>query len=701
MRKIFILIILFNFLEIRAKEIDKPTGDWCYTIPALLAFQKGEKLQRPSLPNEEFIERERFRVHYTRIGQHAVSQSYAESVANYIAYCWAKQIDTLNWPEPPPDYGLGGDDRFDVYIHAMPQGIAGYCAPEFSYPNPYPNGATSYIAIGNNLSVGGFLKIVCAHEFNHALQFRFSTREDNFWYENTATWMEDVCFEDINSYLGYLSASPGPLTTPYYPITTFIQGGLYQYAGGIWAMFLEDRYDRDCLRKIWERQGMIVGNNTLEGFDYVLRNFYNSSLNDALKEYGIWRYFTGSRADTIRFFKEGNLWPNVSIMRTHNSYPVSGNSTSYEPGVPGGCDYIQFVNGGGKLFISFDGDDNFNWKAIVIGYQQEPEIYEINLNNQAQGEDSFNWRLENNFTLIPIVAHWEYGIGYQLNFNYQANIRILHDIGVERISGFPTISDSNSVVYPNALIKNYGQFQENFQIKLTCGDFYSDIKTTTLNPNDTQTVYFNPCTLKGRNYQYYRCTTLLTNDERPTNNYKEGRVFIRVKDVGVLRIIEPTGYISQGIYIQPKARIKNFGNLREEFDIIFKINNWQTQKRISISANNEMDVIFDSFWYASDTGQYVAQCSTRLENDMNPNNDKLEEIFYVTLPAIKEEEILVINQNKFNLFINNLLKENKDIEIFDINGRSIDDKRLNNRPRKGIYYLLIKEKNILRKFIVI
>ncbi|MCS7249468.1 MAG: hypothetical protein N2323_02650 [candidate division WOR-3 bacterium] len=688
MKRIFIFLVLFNFLVIKGKEIDKPMGDWCYTIPLLVEFQEGKRLQRPNLSGPvEYIERERFRVHYTRVGRDAVTQAYAESVASYISYSWAKQIDSLNWPEPPPDYGLGGDNRFDIYIRAMPQGIAGYCAAEYEYPYPYPNGATSYIAVGNNLSIGGFLKIVCAHEFNHALQFRFSSREDGFWYENTATWMEDVCFEEINSYISYLPTSPGPLTTPYYPITTFIQGGLFQYAGGIWAMFLEDKYDKECLRKIWERQGQVSGNNTLEAFDYVLRIFYNSSFNEALKEYGIWRYFTGNRADTIRFFKEGHLWPSVSFMRTHNSYPASGNSISYEPVVPGGCDYIQFTEGGGKLFLSFDGDDGFNWKAVVIGYQsEEPRIYEINLNNQAHGQDSFNWRLEDNFTLISIIAHWEYGIGYQLNFNYQANIRILHDIGIERLSGFSSISDSNSILYPNALIKNYGQFNENFQIKLTCGDFYTDIKTVSLTPNSTQIIYFNPCTLKKRNYQNYKCTVLLTTDERPSNNSKEGRVFVRVRDVGVLKIIEPSGYVGQGSYIQPKAKIKNFGNIREEFDIIFTINNWQAIKRISLAANSEIEVTFDSLWYASDTGQYVCKCSTRLTNDMNPINDKIEEIFYVTLPAISEEN-----------YFNNLLKNHRNIEIFDINGRNVNNKKL----KRGIYYLLIKEKGIFRKFIIL
>ncbi|MCM8808211.1 MAG: hypothetical protein NC926_09800, partial [Candidatus Omnitrophica bacterium] len=74
-----------------------------------------------------------------------------------------------------------------------------------------------------------------------------------------------------------------------------------------------------------------------------------------------------------------------------------------------------------------------------------------------------------------------------------------------------------------------------------------------------------------------------------------------------------------------------------------------------------------------------------------------EEIFYVTLPAVEEKDYFVISRKKSDLFINNLIKENKNIEIYDINGRNVDNKRI----KKGIYYLLIKEKNIFRKLIII
>jgi hypothetical protein len=182
-----------------------------------------------------------------------------------------------------------------------------------------------------------------------------------------------------------------------------------------------------------------------------------------------------------------------------------------------------------------------------------------------------------------------------------------------------------------------------------------------------------PCTLKARNYQYYRCTTLLYNDERPSNNLKEGRIFVKVEDCGVESIIEPSGNISQGSYVQPKAIIKNYGNLRAEFNVIFAIGDWQTIKRISIPANTEILVIFDSLWYAATLGEHLAKCSTALANDLNRNNDKKEIIFYVTLPAVEE-----------NNFFNNL-KDN-DFLIFDIKGSKVNT----NYFKKGISFLKIE-----------
>ncbi len=637
----FILLSLFPTFTMGEEK----KGDWCGTIPALSLFLEGLPIQRPDLTPEEFIERENFRIHFTRSGPNACDSAYAIAVADYIEYSWHKQMDTLNWAPPPPDYGAGGDERYDIYIYDLPSGIGGWCVAEAWYSDPYPDGATSWIGIDNQLGMGNFLKIVASHEFSHASQFRYSAREMQFIYENTAVWMEDVCYESINDYIGYLSTSPNPLGNPDYPITS--TQNLYLYAGGIWFMFLEDYYDIDCPRRVWEMMGEVPGQNTLFGTDSVLRVYYSSSLREALKYYGLWRYFVGPRADTVNYFKEGHLWPSPYLLRTHYEYPNWGSEDPRPPFAPGGTDFIQLRNGGGKLFITFNGEDRYKWRFWVVGYKPiNPNLFELTLDSvSSAGRDSFNWREEDHFALIPVVCDWEYLSG-ALIFDYETDCRILKDVGVLSIVGIPNSGDTGDVLVPKAWIKNYGISQETFLANFRVGEFYSDTRLHTLPSGDSLLLEFSPCTLFARGYQNYICTLALDGDERLANNSKTGRVLTLVRDVGVLSILEPIGSFPQGSRITPKARIKNFGNLPLQFDVIFSIENWRTTKRINLAAGREYDLIFDSTYLASDTGEFVAKCSTAYPNDKNPLNNKVEDHFFVRPSGIIEERVIGGNLGK-------------------------------------------------------
>ncbi len=629
-RFLFILPLLF-FTTLSAKE-----KGWCGTVPALKLFKEGKRQARPTLSGPvEFIERTNFRVHYTRSGVDACSPDYARSVADYFEYSWRKQIDTLGWAPPPPDYGIGGDDRYDVYIIELgSRGAAGIAVPENYYPNPYPDGVTSWIGIDNHLGQS-FLKIVCAHEFNHASQMRYAWGEEYFIYENTAVWAEEVSYDEINHYISYLSTSPNPLTNPNYPINS--TENLYLYAGGIWFIFLEEYYDRDCPRKIWERMGQIAGANTLNGIDWVLKNHYSSNLRAALKNYGLWRYFTNYLADTIHYFSEGHLWPPAYCLRTHSEYPCSGNQDPYPPLAPGGTSFIRLANGGGKLSIAFDGEDGYKWRTLVVGWRpNNSSLFALPLDSvTAQGRDSFNWLDHQHFVLIPVACDWESPSGGLL-FNYNANCRIAKDVGVISLSGIPNTGDTSSVLTPRAWIKNYGVTPEQFPATFRIGAFYSNTQTINLNPGDSLLTEFLPCTLFTRGYQNYICTLALPGDERIANNSKTGRVLILVKDVGVLSILEPRGTIEQGRLVRPKVRIKNFGNLPAQFDVRFWIGTWTTTKRIYLAADREYDLTFDSTWRAGDTGEFTTRCSTAYADDKNPSNDKVVDSFFVRPSGIGE-----------------------------------------------------------------
>jgi hypothetical protein len=707
--KKYIVLFLLGFIVVNIAQA-RNRGDFCGTAKALDDYRAGKIPLRPTLSGPELtIDRTFFRIHYTHSGNDAVSDVYAESTASYVSYCWAKEIDTLGWAAPPPDYGQGGDDRYDFYIRLLSSGVMGTTYSENSYTNPYPNGVSSYIALSNVYS-GNDLKVTIAHEFCHASEFRYSSVEGTWWMENCATWMEDLVYDDVNYYTGYLSSPPNPLSNPNLGINN--GSGLYWYAGAIWAMFLSDRFGVDCVRNMWVYQGQTAGQNALQGIDYVLSSQCSSSLVSALKQYAVWRYFTGSRADTIHYFKEGNLFPTVYPTATHTSYPVSGNQLSYSLANPGGAGYIQLMNGGGKIFISFNAQTIYRFGCFVIGYRpnNQSTVNELALNSSAAGSDSFDWLPYDNFALIPVAVQWEYNTG-SLGYSYTASIRILHDIGIVSLSGYTNNVDSGVVITPQALVKNYGQNPETFPVRFTIGDAYTNTQSVTLNSGDSSVANFLPCSLRTRGYNAVQCTTLLNGDERVTNNSLTDRIFVRVKDVALLAILEPEQSVNQGEQIHPEVTIKNYGNVREIFYVDCRIGNWTGTQRISLAAGLQFDLEFDSTWSATDTGHYAVKCSTKLTNDVNNNNDWMVSNCYVHPSAINEDiSVRPIQKPTISFYNNRIVINNVSqagsltLELFDMQGRMVFSEisnqhefNLNNNLPAGCYIVRLKiDDQILR-----
>lgn len=690
MIKKLVLVIIIVFCSLSFGE---ETKGWCGTLNALNLYQAGKPLLRPILSGpEEYIERTSLRVHFTRSGADAVDSIYAVRVANYGEYSWHKQIDTLGWATPPPDYGMGGDDRYDFYITVQQAGVAGMTVSEVNYPDPYPEGASSHIEIDPRLE-NEFLKVVCAHEFSHACQMRYAVQEQGFIFENTSVWMEDVCYDDVNDYVGYLSSSPNPLANPDYPITS--TENLYLYGGGIWIMFLDQYYDRNCPRRAWERMGEVPGRNTLTGIDDVLRNYYASNLREALKNYGLWRYLVCTYADTVHYFREGNLWPLPRINRIHTDYPCSGTQAPYPLSNRGGAGYIKLQNGAGKLSVAFDGQDGPAWRCWIVSFKPtNSQVTELTLDSAtAVGSDSLDWQDYEHFAIIPVVTNWE-SPETGITFSYNANLRIVTDVGIQSLVGVPASGDTGDVILPKAWIKNYGINQAVFPAYFHFGDRYNDMQMVTIPAGDSILQEFSPCTLLTRGNVYYRCTLALNSDERAGNNLKTGRTVVWVKDVGVASILNPIGTVEQGELVQPRARVKNFGNYSAQCNVTFWVGNWNTTKQVSLGAGSEIDVLFDSTWRASDTGEYATKCSTAYAADMNRSNDRVEGSFSVSPPGIAE--------NTFTIPITATEK----FEIYNTLGMKIGESRgFLNLPalNSGIYILKISkgEKVINRKIMVI
>ena len=249
----------------------------CGTQDAYERFQRGDKLARP--PNgPKYIYSPHFIIHFDTTGTHSCTRAYAESTSIYAEFSWAKQIGGLGWAAAPPDNG-GPDSRYDIYMQNI--SAYGYCSWESPYPNPYPTGYTSYIVIDNYMSWDDLCATV-AHEFNHACQARYSAQY-NWWYENVATWMEDVCYDHVNWYISLLYYSPNPLADPHLSVTE--TSSSYEYAGYLWARFLHEYYSITCLRLIWEKIGQMGGDYTLPAMDSTVLLF------DSDLKHGLYLFF--------------------------------------------------------------------------------------------------------------------------------------------------------------------------------------------------------------------------------------------------------------------------------------------------------------------------------------------------------------------------------------------------------------------------
>ncbi len=415
-------------------------------------FAKGLRPARPwSGIGPKRINSTHFRIHFDTTGTHATTRAYAESTSVYAETSWAR-ASRLGWLMPPPDNVRGGDSRYDIYIINLTS-YAGVCIEDSVYTNPYPDGYSSWVEIERTFSSWNWLRLLVAHEFHHSNQKRYSQFEDDpqrYFYENTSVYMEHIIFPDTNSLPGLLQQNPSHLTTPHWAIT--VRSSPYHYSGGLWSWFLQDYYDATLCRpmiRIWNLCGLHAGSHTRQDTDSVLRVYYDSDFQTAVGHYAVWRYYTDYRDDG-QHFSEGSTYPLVTILRTHNTYPASGNQGTSEPSGPGGCNFIRFTNlGDNRITLYFNGLNGYEWAAYVIGRTGNWSMeFKIPLEpGQDTGRITIPGWDFSEIVLVPVVTQWT-GTSNDLTYSYSVTQSPHLDRPADDIT-----SKEERILFPMLLIK--------------------------------------------------------------------------------------------------------------------------------------------------------------------------------------------------------------------------------------------------------
>ena len=326
------LVIISTILPLAIAEPIK-----CGTQQALQNFfTKGKSQKSPDLPFSYGTEH--FKLWYDTTGNDAVYPAdtdnneipdYIEQAAIYLEQVWDIVVDSLGYRRPLPDTlwlpdtaDYGGDARTDVYFVNMGRGLYGETQPRANHFDGISNKATAYIEIQSdmtrleNYADNPFppLKVTCAHEFFHTVQFAYHCPSDaeysNFiwWMEATAVFNEEFCYDDINDYYLYLGEFQD---NPQVPLFIKDPGITTEYGGVMFPIFLEEFYSSDTVRftgllikRIWE---LCESETPVDAVDDALAEI-GSSLMNAYADFTYWRIRTEDQWRS-GYFSEGANYP--------------------------------------------------------------------------------------------------------------------------------------------------------------------------------------------------------------------------------------------------------------------------------------------------------------------------------------------------------------------------------------------------------
>jgi len=448
------VLILTGFLRDPALAYKPPIND---RYPLMLpspypatdensVFSAGkEAVSRLDLDTSVLAESGLFRVHYDSTGFHSPPPAdedkngipdYVDSTLVYLQYAWDLQVGDLGYLPPLEDNGEDGGPEIDIYIREYGS-TGGYGSSEGVYTD---QGLAAYIFIDNDYSESQYrskgydgLKVSTAHELFHAVQFRYlhDTFALRWWMEQTAVWMEDYAWSDVNDYLAYNRYFFADYRFQPLDSTTYLM-----YGAGIWPMYLAKKFGPGIIRTIWEA---LAASDTpgIDLFDSVLPSGFEA----AFEEFRTWNFFTKNNANTTDFYPDGDLFE-YTVMIDHRSYfaPASDNlQCNYLNGTYAEFYFVGQYDDNDALSLAFTPTVAGDYSNTIIFFNDSTH-YEIRKIPVEGGE-------------IPLMGTWNRAVlvtsctstsGVTRKFTFNAEIKA--DVGVDEAE--PVTFNVNSA-YPN------------------------------------------------------------------------------------------------------------------------------------------------------------------------------------------------------------------------------------------------------------
>jgi hypothetical protein len=173
---------------------------------------------------------------------------------------------------------------------------------------------------------------------------------------------------------------------------------------------------------------------------------------------------------------------------------------------------------------------------------------------------------------------------------------------------------------------------------------YSDESPVTLDPEQSATVAYRPCTLTVEGPYAVACSIHLAIDQNWLNNaiHQDFRVGTGAQhDVLVSAILAPTSLVDSGVVLTPRAVVFNAGQWAETFWTYFRLPGYLDSLQLTDLAVGMYDTLSFPNWEAAfPPGSQTAVAWTLLSGDENTDNDTVVKPFTIQKRDLGVSEIL-------------------------------------------------------------
>ena len=233
--------------------------------------------------------------------------------------------------------------------------------------------STNYFVNNYNTDWEKALEVTVSHEIYHTFQLHYSDLSNiHFWFEASATAMEDILAPQVNDYIAYMPFFFNRPELPFYD---------YSYQLSILPRYLMNRFGVGIEKGLWEN--FATAEDASELVKNTVENSYETSWVSFYSDFTSSLLNSGSHYvayDSIVFNEDQNMWPE------YNTYNVATDTSNKQSIFRDGFAIydISDLNINNQLVLEVD--DSIGVSAYLVEFGDDQLVkHEVSSNFRLQG----------------------------------------------------------------------------------------------------------------------------------------------------------------------------------------------------------------------------------------------------------------------------------------------------------------------------